>query len=449
MAALMSSISTFCNVLSKSSKALGCDLQQIRNYYGFRMRRDAKRRVLAGQYAPERLRLVALKRNDILPVEVRELAGKQIDETIPRQSALRQLTFRCIVTSRPRGIVYRWRLSRIVFRDLADYNKLAGVQRAMCFKPSKLVYMMNDSFLEDLDLLPSEKRSPLGNQAERHITIRHTTSSPLQRSVEQDDFEKLVQQQKAEGVSTKISRLPQIKEPGRRDSPIKDVRTLTEHDTRKQKVKAMPSDRKEKGAENKLKSMENKVKSDSREKDNKQETKVKISENKIIIKDHNRRSGSYKENARSLDTSSKENSRPPDSSKGSTLQVDVTKERGRVTESSTRKSETKEYDPVALLNAIKDLISTYTKQESTKLLRAMQEFHLNSQATFIKNILSQTDEIVKEIHPSRESTRMRELVEENEKLREDIIILQKRSILGILPDTLLLLCNKWSKRVLY
>ncbi|KAF7392525.1 hypothetical protein HZH66_008358 [Vespula vulgaris] len=270
---------------------------------------------------------------------------------------------------------------------------------------------MNDSFLEDLDLLPSEKRNFVENQVDRHVTIRHTTSSPLQRLSEQDDFEKLVQQQKTESVSTKVSKLPQIRESNKKESPIKDVKSLTEHDTRKQMIKVKSSERKEKGAENKLKSMENKVKSDFREKDNKQEARVKISESKIIIKDHNRRSGSYKDNTRSLDSSSKENSRPPDSLKGSTPHVD---------------SETKEYDPVALLNAIKDLISTYTKQESTKILKTMQEFHINSQKTFIKNTLLQTDEIIKEIHPTRDSIRMRTLIEENEKLQEDLIILQKR-----------------------
>lgn len=131
MAALMNGASTICNFFSRNSKALGYDLQQIRNYIGCRMRRDAKRRKLVEQYAKERLRLVALKRNDILPPEIRDLAGKQIDETIPRQTAMRQLTFRCVVTSRPRGVVYRWRVSRIIFRDLADYNKLSGMQRAM------------------------------------------------------------------------------------------------------------------------------------------------------------------------------------------------------------------------------------------------------------------------------------------------------------------------------
>lgn len=286
---------------------------------------------------------------------------------------------------------------------------------------------MNDSFLEDLDLLSNEKRSFVENQLDRHVTVRHITSSPLERLSEQDDFEKLVQQQKTESFSTKVSKLPQIRESNKKESPIKDVKTLTEHDTRKQMVKAKSSERKDKGAENKLKSMENKVRSDSREKDNKQEGRVKMSESKITIKDHNRRSGSYKDNTRSLDSSSKENSRPSDSSKGSTPHVDMTKERaGRAIEGSTKKSETKEFDPVALLNAIKDLVSTYTKQESTKLLKAMQEFHINSQKTFIKNTLLQTDEIIKEIHPSRDSIRMRALIEKNEKLQEDLIILQKR-----------------------
>ncbi|XP_043493605.1 uncharacterized protein LOC122518622 [Polistes fuscatus] len=287
---------------------------------------------------------------------------------------------------------------------------------------------MNDSFLEDLDLLPSEKRSSVESSIDRHVTVRHTTSSPLQRSSEQDDFEKLIlQQQKTESVSTKVSKLPQIRESNKKELPNRDVKNVTEHDTRKQTVKVKSSERKEKVAENKLKSMENKVKSDCKEKDNKQEAKVKISDNKIINKDYNRRSGSYKDNTRSLDSSSKENSRPSDSSKGITPHVDITKERGgRASEGSAKKLETKEYDPVILLNAIKDLISTYTKQESTKLLRAMQEFHINSQKTFIRNMLLQTDEIIKEIHPTRDSSRMKALIEENEQLQEDLIILQKR-----------------------
>ncbi|CAL7948630.1 unnamed protein product [Xylocopa violacea] len=132
MAAVRNGLLTFSNFLSSNTSFAACGFQQIRNkYVGRWMIRDLKRRKLAEKYADERLRLVAMKRNNILPPEIREAVGKQIDETIPRQTALRQLTPRCILTSRPRGVVKKWNFSRIVFRHLADYNKLSGVQRAI------------------------------------------------------------------------------------------------------------------------------------------------------------------------------------------------------------------------------------------------------------------------------------------------------------------------------
>ncbi|XP_045470391.1 28S ribosomal protein S14, mitochondrial [Harmonia axyridis] len=105
--------------------------QQVRNKWVNRwMIRDVKRRKTVTEYAPMRLRVNALRKNNILPPEIRELADAEI-QAFPRDSALLHLTNRCVVTSRPRGNVMRWRLSRIVFRHLADYNKLSGIQRAM------------------------------------------------------------------------------------------------------------------------------------------------------------------------------------------------------------------------------------------------------------------------------------------------------------------------------
>ncbi|XP_020278568.1 28S ribosomal protein S14, mitochondrial [Pseudomyrmex gracilis] len=127
---LRNCVLTVCN-LPNNINILGCGLQQVRNFVGCRTIRDIKRRKLAEKHAEERLRLVALKRNNILPIEIRDLAQQQIDETIPRQTALRQLTPRCVVTSRGRGNLVRWRISRFIFRHLIDYNKMAGMQRAM------------------------------------------------------------------------------------------------------------------------------------------------------------------------------------------------------------------------------------------------------------------------------------------------------------------------------
>lgn len=94
------------------------------------MIRDVKRRKIVTEMAPERLRINSLRKNDVLPPELRQIADEEI-AAMPRDSARLRLTNRCVITSRPRGVVYRWRFSRIVFRHLADYNKLAGVQRAM------------------------------------------------------------------------------------------------------------------------------------------------------------------------------------------------------------------------------------------------------------------------------------------------------------------------------
>lgn len=93
------------------------------------MIRDYRRRQVCLEYADQRLRINGIRKNDILPIELREIADTEI-AALPRNSALNRITPRCAVTSRARGTVYRWRLSRIFWRDLADHNKVSGVIRA-------------------------------------------------------------------------------------------------------------------------------------------------------------------------------------------------------------------------------------------------------------------------------------------------------------------------------
>ncbi|KAM4721499.1 small ribosomal subunit protein uS14m [Rhinophrynus dorsalis] len=104
---------------------------QVRSYYvDWRMFRDVKRRKMAYEFADERLRINALRKNIILPKELREVADKEI-AALPRDSCPVRIRNRCVLTSRPRGVKRRWRLSRIVFRQLADHNQMSGIQRAM------------------------------------------------------------------------------------------------------------------------------------------------------------------------------------------------------------------------------------------------------------------------------------------------------------------------------
>lgn len=94
------------------------------------MIRDVKRRKMVAQYSVDRIRINALRKNDILPAEIREIADAEI-AAFPRDSCLTRVRERCAFTSRARGVVHKYHLSRIVWRHLADYNKLSGVQRAM------------------------------------------------------------------------------------------------------------------------------------------------------------------------------------------------------------------------------------------------------------------------------------------------------------------------------
>lgn len=94
------------------------------------MIRDHKRRKCVKEYSVERLRINSMRKNDILPIEIRELADTQI-QALPRDSAFVRTHPRCQITSRANGLVHKWRLSRIAWRHLADYNQISGVQRAM------------------------------------------------------------------------------------------------------------------------------------------------------------------------------------------------------------------------------------------------------------------------------------------------------------------------------
>ncbi|RUS88927.1 hypothetical protein EGW08_003366 [Elysia chlorotica] len=93
------------------------------------MARDYKRRVMLKKYTPLRQRYVAMKRCSVLPKELQDVVSQEIHE-FPRDSCYSRAHKRCILTSRPRWCIHKYRLSRIRWRLLADYNQLSGVTRA-------------------------------------------------------------------------------------------------------------------------------------------------------------------------------------------------------------------------------------------------------------------------------------------------------------------------------
>lgn len=93
------------------------------------MLKDYNRRQTCVKYADERLRLNAIRKNTILPIEIREEADALI-HALPRDSVPNRVTPRCAFTSRARGTVHRHRLSRIIWRHHADHNLISGAMRA-------------------------------------------------------------------------------------------------------------------------------------------------------------------------------------------------------------------------------------------------------------------------------------------------------------------------------
>lgn len=63
------------------------------------MIKDVRKRNTLKQFAAERLRVNSLRKNDILPVELREIADSEI-AALPRDSSIVALKKRCAITSR-------------------------------------------------------------------------------------------------------------------------------------------------------------------------------------------------------------------------------------------------------------------------------------------------------------------------------------------------------------
>ncbi|XP_013405762.1 28S ribosomal protein S14, mitochondrial [Lingula anatina] len=92
--------------------------------------KDAKKRETVKTAYSDRLRLNCIRKNTILPKEIRHVADEEIAE-LPRNSNPIRIVARCVVTGTSRGIVRRWRMHRIPFRRLADENQLSGVTRSI------------------------------------------------------------------------------------------------------------------------------------------------------------------------------------------------------------------------------------------------------------------------------------------------------------------------------
>lgn len=95
----------------------------------WRMLREVKRRHIVAKYAQYRMNMHSLANCKTLPSVIRNIALEERNST-PRDASINHLINRCSVTSRARGKLIKYRLSRIIWRDQADHGLLSGVIRA-------------------------------------------------------------------------------------------------------------------------------------------------------------------------------------------------------------------------------------------------------------------------------------------------------------------------------
>ncbi|MCM2676712.1 30S ribosomal protein S14 [Alkalicoccobacillus plakortidis] len=62
--------------------------------------------------------------------ELKEKGDYAALRKLPRDSSPTRLTIRCEVTGRPRGVLRKFKLSRIKFREMAHKGQIPGVKKA-------------------------------------------------------------------------------------------------------------------------------------------------------------------------------------------------------------------------------------------------------------------------------------------------------------------------------
>ncbi|KAI3881520.1 hypothetical protein MKX03_035598 [Papaver bracteatum] len=87
--------------------------------------RDHKCRLLAEKYEMKRIFHKAMSKDNSFPNEHRIKLSK-----LPRNSSFTRIVNRCVFTGRARAVYNMFRMSRIVFRDLADKGALTGVKKS-------------------------------------------------------------------------------------------------------------------------------------------------------------------------------------------------------------------------------------------------------------------------------------------------------------------------------
>jgi small subunit ribosomal protein S14 len=91
--------------------------------------KNKRRMRMAKQFAGKRAKLKAIAGDKTLEVEQRFEASQKLAE-LPRNSARIRIRLRCELTGRPRGNYRKFKLSRMMLRELALTGQIPGMVKA-------------------------------------------------------------------------------------------------------------------------------------------------------------------------------------------------------------------------------------------------------------------------------------------------------------------------------
>lgn len=90
--------------------------------------REPKKREIYKKKEIERRILKSIVYNLSLKKKIREKAQDQLGK-MSKNSSITRINNRCIITSRNKGIIGKFNVSRIIFREWASSGKLAGIKK--------------------------------------------------------------------------------------------------------------------------------------------------------------------------------------------------------------------------------------------------------------------------------------------------------------------------------
>lgn len=91
--------------------------------------KNEKRRKMVAKYAPKYARLKAIA-NDKSADETDRLMARLKMAELPRNGNPTRIRNRCELTGRPRGYYRKFRLARVMLRDLANKGLIPGVTKS-------------------------------------------------------------------------------------------------------------------------------------------------------------------------------------------------------------------------------------------------------------------------------------------------------------------------------